>query len=245
MKKILFLSLLLVCLACEEQSALSPKAYLENVSTSLGKDKMKKTTITFEIKDMTYESKRSGNDYRYSMTRTLDTITFKAEAYNGGFEYTENGIPKSYGSQNLQVEKQLLALNHFMEIPKLFLDDNSVTITRKNPVTIDGKLYQVIHAKYQSLMPTDLISNYYLYVHEKDLTIDFIGYDFAPAKDQLFFRESFNRRTVEGIVFEDYRTFRTKTNDIVMDSLPYLFLRNELELTTAFTPENVKVTIQD
>lgn len=245
MKKILFLSLLFICLACTQQTEVSPKEYLRSVSQKMGKDKLTKATVTFGINDMVYESTRNANDYHFSMTRTIDTMTFKAEAYNGGFEYTENGIAKSYGAQNRQVEKQLLAINHFMEVPALFLNDNALIINRKAPAKIDAKPYQVIHIKYESLMPTDLISNYYLYVHEKDLTIDFIGYDFAPAEGRLFFRESFNRRTVNGIVFEDFRTFRTKESGIAMDSLPGLFLRNQLDLKAAFKPENVKVSFND
>ncbi|MFT5751356.1 MAG: hypothetical protein ACI86L_000857 [Dokdonia sp.] len=245
MKKILYFSLLLVCIACNVESERNPKEYLKDVAKHLGKDKMNNTTVTFDVNDMIYESKRTGNGYHFSMTRTLDTTTFQAKAYNGGFEYTENGIPKNYGFQNLQVEKQLLAINHFMEIPMLFIDDNSAIITQKNPVIIDNKNYLLFHVKYESLMPTDLISNYYLYIQKKEQTVDFIGYDFAPAEDRLFFRESFNRRTVEGIVFEDYRTFRTKTNGVVMDSLPILFLRNELDLTAAFKPENIKVSLND
>jgi hypothetical protein len=132
-----------------------------------------------------------------------------------------------------------------MEIPMLFIDDNSAVITQKSPTIIDKKNYQVFHVYYKSLMPTDLISNYYLYVNEKEQTVDFIGYDFAPAEDRLFFRESFNRRIVEGITFEDYRTFRTKTSGVHMDSLPNLFLRNELDLKAAFKPENVKVIFND
>ncbi len=245
MKKILCLSLFVLCFACKEQVEINPRVYLGNVSTQLGKDKMDRSLVTFDINDMEYVSMRAGNQYHFSMTRTLDTTTFKAQAFNGGFDYSENGILKNYGAQNIQLEKQLILLNRFMEIPQLFLNDNSAIITQKDEVIIDKKLYQVFHVKYNNLMPTDLISNYYLYVHTKDLTIDFIGYDFEPAADRLFFREIFNRRTVEGIVFEDYRTFRTKTNDVVLDSLPQLFMKNQLDLTAAFTPENVKVTLDN
>ena len=245
MKKILIFSSLLVCIACNVESEKNPKEVLKDAAQHLGKDKMYNSTVTFDVNDMHYESRRKDNEYHFSMTRTMDTITYQAKAYNGGFEYTENGTSKSYGFQNLQVEKQLLAINHFMEIPMLFIDDNSAVITQKSPTIIDKKNYQVFHVYYKSLMPTDLISNYYLYVHEKEQTVDFIGYDFAPAEDRLFFRESFNRRIVEGITFEDYRTFRTKTSGVHMDSLPNLFLRNELDLKAAFKPENVKVTFND
>ena len=96
MKKILCLSLFVLCFACKEQVEINPRVYLGNVSTQLGKDKMDRSLVTFDINDMEYVSMRAGNQYHFSMTRTLDTTTFKAQAFNGGFDYSEDSsvIPK-------------------------------------------------------------------------------------------------------------------------------------------------------
>ena len=94
-------------------------------------------------------------------------------------------------------------------------------------------------------MPTDIITTYDLYIDQENYEIDFIAYDFKPANGVLFMREAFNRRKIEGITFNDYRTFRTATDSVSLGDLPHLLGENKLELQSPFTPKDITVKLTD
>ena len=237
------LILLLIWSCGETTTPITAGEVLEKAVEKSGTRALYNAELGFTLADIQYKSVRADNDYTYTMTRSRDTITYQAKAYNGGFEYTENGNPKSYGAQNGQVEKQLLALNDFMALPAIFENDNSAVLTLKKTIQIDEQKYYVLHIGYKDLMPTDIIPAYNLYINQETFGLEFIAYEFQPAQGRHFLREAFNSRTIEGVSFNDYRTYRTKTADIALDSLPHLLGANQLDLQNAFTPENITVKL--
>ena len=148
MKKILFiLATILVVVSCDEKKEkLTANQILDTAIENSGRRQLYASQLSFEFNGITYTSTRDAHNYVYEMKRVRDTITYLAKAFNGGFDYTENGVSKSYGAQNGQVEKQLLALNDFMLLPAIFENDNSIIINLKEEAVINSISYlSLIH----------------------------------------------------------------------------------------------------
>jgi len=244
-KKILFISTLALLTSCTSTPDITAEELLEKTIETLGKRALYNSELSFMEREISYTSLRSKYQYEYTMKRSVDTINYFAKSYNGGFEYTENGVPVSYGATSGQLEKDLIDLNQFMILPANFENDNAVLLNLKNDISIDGIEYYVLHISFKNQMPTDLAGNYNLYIAKDTYEIDFIGYDSLATEGRFFLKEAFNKRVLNGVSFSDYRTYISQKNISTIDSLPVLLGKNQLVLRNPLVIKNINVKLLD
>jgi len=245
MSKYIVTAILLVTsiLSCKnDTSDLTAEQILDKVIEKSGRRALYNATLKFKFLDIDYTTRREGYQYEYEMSRSLDTIEYIARAYNGGFEYKENGQPKDYGFPNLLLEKNLVGLNDFMILPANFENDNSIIVNKKNNVVIRDNTYLALNIFLSAKLPSDPTTNYNLYINPKNFDVAFIAYDFESTNGRLFLREAVNKRRVDDVYFCDFITYWTKGDDHILDDLPNLYENGEMTEQVTFEP--IDITIQ-
>ncbi len=67
------------------------------------------------------------------------------------------------------------------------------------------------------------------WIHQKSNSMDFLGYSFHVNEGGLRFREAYNVRNINGIIFSDYINYEPASNTITLDKLDIAFQNSGLK----------------
>lgn len=123
------------------------------------------------------------------------------------------------------------------------LDDPIVNRQLMRPVEIKGIPYHKVEITYGSNGGGEDFENVYIYwIHQEKFTIDYLAYGFNINGGGVRFREAYNQREVEGIVFQDYLNY-TIDKDFPVQEMDYAFETEQLRLISDIKLENVNVSL--
>jgi hypothetical protein len=107
--------------------------------------------------------------------------------------------------------------------------------------SIGGRPYRMVEVIFeQEGGGRDWEDRFVYWFGEEDGMLDFLAYDFGDGGTR--FREAFNRREIEGILFQDYRNY-TADEVTALHDYSTLFDRGQLTLVSTIELENVEVRV--
>ncbi|MDP4680559.1 MAG: hypothetical protein NWS46_09360, partial [Cyclobacteriaceae bacterium] len=79
------------------------------------------------------------------------------------------------------------------------------------------------------------------WIHAKKYTMDYLAYSYTTDEGGTRFRQSINKRKVNGILIQDYVNYKAKSEDLAVESHDEYFEKGLLEELSRIINEDVKV----
>jgi hypothetical protein len=110
------------------------------------------------------------------------------------------------------------------------LSDPAVIASRKKDVSIKQKEYYSIEVKFSENNGGEDFEDIFMYWFDKeDYSMDYLAYQYNTDGGGVRFREAYNSRVIDDIIFQDYNNFKASIGTPLIE-LPTLFEQNKLEL---------------
>jgi len=195
-----------------------------------GGDKYNNAHFTYDFRKYHFEYHYNDGQYRYVRHskdgKTKDILT------NEGFKRTVDGRKVDLTEKQIRGFSNSVNSVHYFTFLPFFLNDKAVYKKLLGESTIKGKNYYKIQVTFAQDGGGDDHDDVYMYwIGKDDYNLDYLAYSFEVNGGGVRFRSAYNKRTVGGIIFQDYVNYK-HDKETPVSKLDELFERNELiELT--------------
>ncbi|MDO1500272.1 deoxyribose-phosphate aldolase [Winogradskyella maritima] len=233
--------------AVETAEKLTGDMVVNKAISSAGLDKLNRSGIRFEFREMEYRAMRNNGRFELLRLFSEDGKAIKDILTNDGFERFVNQERQILADS--MVAKYTASVNsvHYFSVLPFGLNDGAVNKTLLTDETIKGQDYFRVKVTFdEDGGGEDFDDEFVYWFNTENFELDYFAYSYAEDDGRGFrFREVFNERTVEGIRFVDYKNYKPKSEDIALESLGQLFKDKQLDLLSKIELENVEVRLID
>jgi hypothetical protein len=206
-----------------------------------GGDKFLSSTVSFDFRNKSYTVARSQEKYIY--TRSFqDSSGFVQDSLVNSVEFTRHIDSELQVTNKEWADKYASSINsvlYFFQLPYLLRDPAVITTDRGTSQILD-KVYQLVEVKFkQENGGTDFDDIYMYWFDQQTGQLDFFGYNYQVDGGGTRFRKAINRRTVNGIMIQDYINYRPKDKFPELTSLVTSYQNNELIKLSEIVNEEV------
>ena len=104
---------------------------------------------------------------------------------------------------------------------------------------IKGKSYQKIGVHFTSENGgVDYQDTFRYWFDEQTKTLDYLAYEYLTDAGGIRFRVAINRRTIAGVLFQDYENYKAPKNT-PLDDLPKMYEKGELVLLSRIANDSI------
>lgn len=193
----------------------------------------------------TFRGKRYGfsfdkkKGYTYSVSYDKDGQSINDQLINGVFERKIDGQLATLSDKDVRRGSNgLNSVVYFATLPHKLLDP-AVNIAKMPDATIKGEMYEVLQVTFdQAGGGEDHDDTYYYWINRKDHKIDYLAYNYHTGKGGVRFRSAYNRRSVNGVTFQDYINYKAP-KETPLDQLPKLYEDGQLKELSRVETESV------
>jgi hypothetical protein len=133
-------------------------------------------------------------------------------------------------------------VHYFTQLP-LRLKDDAVQISNLGKEEIEDKTYHKLEVKFSEKGGGVDFEDIYIYwIDTEDYALDYLAYSFLVNGGGLRFRKAINRRTVNGVVFQDYENYKPKVKSNKLEEIGKMYENQELELLSLIENESIKLS---
>lgn len=200
--------------------------------------------VEFDFRNRHYTALRDNGYFTYTRQFTDSLGLVRDILTNKGFTRTLNG-----DTVNLPEERAAAFTNsvngviYFALLPQA-LNDPPVITEKLGDVQVNGKEYHKIKVTFDANRGKEVHNDIFVYWFEKDsYAMDYFAYLFFSDGGGIRFREAFNTRKINGIVFSDYKNYALSDTTFDVTRVDSLYLENRLNLLSEIRLENIQVTI--
>lgn len=248
---ILSLGFFLSCNTSKKQAVSSD--VIENIDTMSKADKIIDKAIkahgggkydqahySFVFRDKGYIFQNQGDQYTYLVTSKKDNVTRLDRLDNSGFSRRENGEELELSEKDkTRFSNGLNSVIYFATLPYK-LQDQAVIKKYVGTATVKDKSYEVVEIRFHKKGGgTDHDDTFYYWINKEDHLIDYLAYNYQVNNGGVRFRSAYNRRNVDGIVFQDYINYKAEVGTSLQD-LPELWENKELKELSRIETEQIK-----
>lgn len=226
-------------------STLTASQIMSRAIEAHGSDLLENSTMTFSFRTADFMVNRKNGNFLYGRltTRNRDTIT---DHYSN--EKTTryiNGIPQQLPDSVLvNITSGVNSVVYFAQLP-YSLNGNAVNKKIKATDSINGKSYYEIEVTFDENGGGEDHEDVFVYwVDQQEFTIDYLAYSYCEEECGYRFRESINRRNINGVIVQDYNNYRAKVQDPDLTELDELFQNDGLELLSEIKTENANISLR-
>jgi hypothetical protein len=242
MKFILGISLifLVTLFACSiNKKSASKKTPIEMAIAAHGGGKYDQSAYAFKFRGRQYTFKNNGGSFEYTVKSQRDGKTYFDVLNNDSFTRSiDNEIQTLSEKDQGRFGNSLNSVIYFALLPYK-LNDPAVKKQDKGTTIIKGKEYYTIHISFaEEGGGTDHDDNFYYWVNKETKLVDYLAYNYQVNKGGVRFREAYNSRKVEGIVFQDYVNYKAEVGTPLAE-LPKLFENGKLKELSKIELEQV------
>ena len=243
--KYLYIFIALLVFSCNDGVMEGPDAntILEKSINTSGASNFYNSTITFNVKELEYELYRKEHISKFTMTRRVDTILYKAVYNMGEFGYYVNGELQNQTSQaKVFFDTKLIGFVYTQSIP-FVLDQNAIKVTRLKDAKIDGNTYFTVYAsnKDPEMLPQD---EFILYINPETYLVEFYTQKYSLFQNRQLFKKAVNPRLVNEVHFVDYQVFyEKKDSQTPLEEFYNLYNDEKLSRQDDIILENINVAL--
>jgi len=208
-----------------------------------GSDKLPKSHLEFDFRDYHYTMQRDGGTYQYERAFTdtsgqqiHDVLT------NDSFTRTVDGEEVELTEkQRNAYSNSVNSVIYFATLP-LSLNDPAVQKEYLGEVSIKGEPYHKIKVTFKQEGGGDDFQDEYIYwIHRDEHTMDYLAYNYETDGGGARFREAYNVRNVEGVVFQDYYNLKPVPKTLEVARFDSLFEAGNLQQVSVIETADVKL----
>lgn len=212
------LVVILVCLfsslSITAQDKLTSQDIINRAIKKHGGKHYQNASYTYKFRNHEYVYHRNEGSYRYERynpkTQFRDILT-----NNGLSRYKQDEQIELTTKDRDKYAESVNSVNYFTFLP-YFLHDQAVNHRLLGTTEILGKTYFEIEVTFDKEGGGKDHDDIYMYwIHSDDFTVDYLAYSFHVNGGGVRFRSAYNRRNIDGIIFQDYINHKHDKNTAV------------------------------
>ena len=224
----------------------SAQSILAMAIEKTGMDLLKSASVSFDFRARHYTYTRKKGVYRYerifkdedgnAITDVLDNTGF-LRLTNGDTSAVEDKKVKAYANS-------VNSVIYFAFLP-FSLNDPAVISDYLGKVKLKGKEYHKIRVTFKQENGGDDFQDVFVYWFDtENYRMDYLAYEYHTDEGGMRFREAFNPREVNGVLFQDYKNYKPKEKGTVkLEAIDQAYESGALELLSEIVLENVKMVV--
>lgn len=200
--------------------------------------------IRFTFRERAYTAARAGGDFLYEREYTdQEGQTIKDALSPKTFSRTINGeVAQLSEKDSSAYANSLNSVMYFAFLP-YFLTDPAVHLSYQGITAAFGEPHYELKVTFgEDGGGEDFEDEYAYWFAMDDFTLNYLAYNFLVNGGGARFREAYNARQIEGIIFQDYINYKPK-DEARRDILAFdeLFAAGQLDTLSRIDLEEVKV----
>ncbi len=257
MKTALYLLLLFFAFACQKNS----KSEDEELATkeisqaqqivdaarfAHGSELVEEASIKFTFRDRLYKSIRDGGMFQYERVfeDSVDN-TVRDVLNNEGFFREINGETVELDKEKSDAYTNSVNSVIYFALLPYNLNDRAVNKTYIGTTNIKGEPYHQIKVTFgKEKGGKDYEDEFVYFFHTEKNTMDYLAYNYLTDGGGARFREAYNQREVEGILFADfinYKPMDAARRDV--ENFDELFKKDSLQELSRIETKEIEVVI--
>jgi hypothetical protein len=230
MKKniLLLLSIVLIVISCDSNQP-DPRAIMNQAMKVHGTDAADNGELSFDFRGIHYTAAREKGAYTYERHLMIGADTVVDQLSNKGFSRLKNGINSNLpDSLSTRYSASLNSVIYFAQLP-YSLDGDAINLKYIALDTINEKAYHEIQVTFKEEGGGEDHEDVFIYwVNAQDSFIDYLAYSYCEEECGYRFRESENRRNLNGVIIQDYNNYKASERDPDLSHLDDLFEKGKL-----------------
>lgn len=199
--------------------------------------------VHFKFRDKEFSLIHTNGKFEYYRKFESDEGAVIDILSNDGFERSINGDPQTISREmSDRYSSSVNSVMYFALLPYKLLDP-AVNSTNLGKVEIAGKTYYKVRVTFQEEAGGEDFEDVFMYWFDTaDFSMDYLAYSYQTEGGGLRFRRARNKRSVNGLVFQDYDNFKADPGVYEVGDLDKAYENGELELLSVIELKEVKVT---
>ena len=228
----------------ESSPVLTAQQIMDKAIDQMGGDLLQSSHIQFKFRDYYYLASRHKG--LRVLERCVDADCSiqqdRVDEYGNFKRFRESVEVPLPDSIKTRYTNSVNSVHYFSVLP-YGLNDGAVNKTLIDEHTVKAEPYYRIKVTFaQEGGGEDFQDEYMYWIHTVDYTVDYLAYNYQVDGGGTRFREAYNRRTVNGVAFADYRNYKAATKFPSLTALDSLFETEQLSLLSTIDLEKVQVT---
>ncbi|GAB3342795.1 hypothetical protein GCM10027429_32820 [Marivirga atlantica] len=226
---LLFISCLLI-FSCNEEKE-SADSIIKNAIEYHGGAAYDSVNVEFQFRDKRYQITQNHGNFKYKrvFVDSLENVLLDILTNNGLIRHYNDSLVELSAKDSSAYANSVNSVQYFAMLPQP-LSDPAVIASRKKDVSIKQKEYYSIEVKFSENNGGEDFEDIFMYWFDKeDYSMDYLAYQYNTDGGGVRFREAYNSRVIDDIIFQDYNNFKASIGTPLIE-LPTLFEQNKLEL---------------
>ena len=198
--------------------------------------------IGFDFRENHFEANIDGGNETYTRVSDQNGNNIVDVISKSSFSRRVNNVEIDIAHDTLssQYSDEIKSVLYFALLPHAA---NKDVISRQlmTPINLNGNPYYKVEVTYNLNGGGRDFENVFVYwIHQENYTIDYLAYSYYTNGGGVRFREAYNQREVNGVVFQDYVNY-TIDSDFPAHELDYAFETGLLREVSKIDLKNVVV----
>jgi hypothetical protein len=221
------------------QNKTKAESIVEKAITAHGGYRYDNSHYSFTFRKKKYSFQNLGVRYTYTAESNKDGKVIFDKLDNLGLSRSIDGkLTQLSEEQNKAFSGSLNSVIYFATLPHK-LKDPAVIKSYKGETLIKGEKYHIIEVRFsEEGGGQDHDDIFHYWIAKDDSTIDYLAYNYKVNGGGVRFRSAYNRRIIDGIIFQDYVNYKAPVGTDLID-LPELFESDQLKKLSLIETENV------
>jgi hypothetical protein len=217
-------------------------AIMQRAMEAHGVDQMAQSQLSFDFRGIDYSVSRDGGSFTYNRRFKNGTDAIHDQLDNSGFSrYRNDTLLNLPDSLTQRYRASLNSVIYFAQLP-YSLDGDAVIKKFIKKDTVADKQYNEIEVTFNADGGGEDHEDVFLYwINDETHLIDYLAYSFCEEECGYRFRESVNRRTINGIIIQDYNNYKTDELDPELSQLDEMYENKNLTKVSTIELRKVKV----
>ena len=179
-----------------------------------GLDRFEHSLIEFDFREYHYRRRKDGGSFLYTRTYadSLGREVFEATNNDSTWRVVEGQYQPLTDSTRFAIYEAINSVIYFALLPYK-LTDEAVNSRYVSSAVVGDEPYHKVEVTFdQEGGGADYQDRFLYWFHKESAYLDYLAYTYEVNGGGERFREAYNRRTINGMVFQDYRNYRADSS---------------------------------
>lgn len=244
MRKIVILLGVVLFYSCSEP--VDPQLIIDQAIKKHGVDQLDGALVEFDFRKKHYSMERQDGSSVYTRSYE-DSVGAIHDVLINSTDFTRTINDSTVALSDKWQSRYGNSVNsvfYFTKLP-LGLNDPAVNKEYLGEVYLNKMPYHKIKVTFQQEGGgTDFQDVFIYWIHKREGTMDYLAYKYYTDGGGTRFRQAINRRTINGIIFQDYVNYKAETKNASIEDHDEFFDEGKLLELSRIVNENVQVTLK-
>lgn len=244
MQRLIYVSLVIsTLLSCEKK--MNPQILIDEAIAKHGGEKFEGKKVEFDFRERHYSVTRIQGKSTYTREFNHDSLGLVRDILVNSSDfsrYVNDTLVDLSEEWQGRYGSSVNSVLYFFQLP-YGLNDPAVNKKYIGNQIINGKVYYKVMVTFDQEGGGEDFQDIFVYwINADEKTIDYLGYSYATDGGGTRFRQAINRRTIDGMIFQDYVNFKAPKKDVPIEKHDEYFENGLLKELSIISNENIKIS---